>query len=107
MSVNRKVTVPCPVIGVLTSPARPHRTPPVGNDKNVPTSDNGHNGDGDTAHDPPPGYINLRLERCEQCGDVVVKTMTLGVNPPVGVKSAMIGKPSSAQWKITLLWTGC
>jgi hypothetical protein len=57
----------------------------VGNDKNVSMSDNGHNGDGDTAHDPPPGYINLRLERCEQCGDVVVKAMTLGVNPPVGI----------------------
>jgi hypothetical protein len=59
---------------------------PVGNDKNVSMSDNGHNGDGDTGHDPPPGYINLRLERCEQCGDVVVKAMTLGVNPPVGIK---------------------
>jgi hypothetical protein len=46
----------------------------------------GDNGYGDTDHDPPPGHINLRLERCGQCGDVVVKAMTLGVNPPVGIK---------------------
>lgn len=57
-----------------------------GSDKNVPMSLNGHNGDGDTGHDPPPGHIDLRLERCEQCGDVVVKAMTLGVNPPVGIR---------------------
>jgi hypothetical protein len=69
-------------------------------------SDNGHNGDGDTGHDPPPGHINLRLERCEQCGDVVVKAMTLG--PTLRLASnGPIGKPSSAQWKITSSWTGC
>ena len=49
-------------------------------------SDNGHSGNGDSGRDPPPGHINLLLERCDQCGDVVVKAMTLGVNPPVGMK---------------------
>jgi hypothetical protein len=46
-----------------------------------------HNGDGGTGHDSLPAHINLRPERCEQCGDVVVvKAMALRVNPLVRIK---------------------
>jgi hypothetical protein len=35
---------------------------------------------------PPPGHIDLRLERCEHCGEVAVEAMTLGENLPVDLK---------------------
>ena len=49
-------------------------------------SDNGHNQDVSTGDDPPPGYINLRLEPCAECGEVVLKAMTVGAKPFANLK---------------------